>query len=52
MNVPRLSEIYFLSCTMDGVRIGPGSFLAHQLFRAAISTKGRIVIGGYCHLHY
>ena len=43
---PRLSEMYFLSCMLEGERIDPGSFLAHQLYSAATSTKGRIVTGG------
>jgi len=34
----------FLSCTFCSVC--PGSFLARQLYSAAISTNGRIVIGG------
>ena len=45
MNVPRLSELYFLSCMLDGVQLDPGEFLAKQLYSAAVSTKGRIVIG-------
>ena len=31
---------------LDGDQLGPGSFLARQLRSAAVSTKGRIVIGG------
>ena len=46
LNVPRLSELYFWSCILDGVQLDPGSFLARQLHSAAVSTKGRIVIGG------
>ena len=46
LNVPRLSELYFLSCMLDGVQLDPGSFLARQLHSVAVSTKGRIVIGG------
>ena len=46
LNVQRLSELYFLSCMLDGDQLGPGSFLARQLHSANISTKGRVVIGG------
>jgi len=46
VDVPRLSEMYFLSYMLEGKRIDLGSFLARQLYSAAISTKGRIVIGG------
>ena len=46
MNVPRLSELYLLSCILDGVQIDPGAFLARQLYSAAVSTKGKIVIRG------
>jgi len=45
LNVPRLSELYFLSSTMNKDRIDPGSFLAYQLYSVATSTIGRIVIG-------
>jgi len=45
VNVPRLSKMYFLSCMLEGERIDPGSFLAHQLYSAATSTKSRIIIG-------
>ena len=45
VNVPQLSEMYFLSCMPQGERLKPGSFLARQLYSAATSTKGRIVIG-------
>ena len=31
---------------LDGGQLDPGSFLARQLHSAAVSTKGRIVIGG------
>ena len=30
---------------LDGVQIDPGAFLARQLYDAAVSTKGRIIIG-------
>ena len=46
VNVPRVSKLYFLSCMVHGERLDPGSFLARQLYSAATSTKGRIVIGG------
>jgi hypothetical protein len=46
VNVPRLSELYFLSCMLQDERLDPGSFLARQLYSAATSTKGRIVVGG------
>jgi len=46
LNVSRLSELYFLSCMLDGVQLDPDSFLARQLHSAAVSTNGRIVIGG------
>jgi len=46
LNVPRLSELYLLSCMLNGVQLDPGSFLARQLYSDAVSTKGRIVIGG------
>ena len=46
MNVPQLSKLCFLSCMLDGVHVDRGVFLAHQLFSAATSTKGRIVIRG------
>ena len=46
MNVPRLFELYFLSCILDGVQTNPKAFLAWQLYSAAISTKGRRVISG------
>ena len=31
---------------LDDVQLNPDLFLARQLYSAAISTKGRIVIGG------
>jgi len=31
---------------LDGVQLDPGSFLARQLQSPAVSTKGKIVIGG------
>ena len=46
LNVPRLSELYFLSCVLDEDQLKPGSFLARQLHSAIISTKRRIVIRG------
>jgi len=46
VNVPRLSEMYFLSCMFQGNRIDSESFLTRQLYSAATSTKDRIVIGG------
>jgi len=46
MNVPRLSELYFFSCLLDDVQLDSRSFLARQLYSAAISTKGKVVIGG------
>jgi len=46
VNVPRLSKLYFLSCMLYGQRLNSGSFLAHQLYSGATSTKGRIVIKG------
>jgi len=46
LNVPRLSELYFSSCVLDGVQLDPSSFLVRQLHSATVSTKGRIVIGG------
>ena len=46
LNVPRLIEMYFLSCMLQGERLDPASFLARQLYSAATNTKGRIVIGG------
>ena len=46
LNVSGLSELYFLSCILDGDQLVPGSFLARQLHSAAVSTKGRIVIDG------
>jgi len=46
LKVTRLSKLYFLSCILDGVQLDPGAFLARQLYSAAVSTKGRIVIGG------
>ena len=46
LNVPRLFELYFLSCMLDGDQLDLGSFLARQLYSVAVSTKGRIVIGG------
>ena len=30
VNVPRLSEMYFLSCMLEGERLNPGPFLARQ----------------------
>jgi len=45
LNVPRLSELYFFPYMLDGVPLDPGSFLARQLHSAAVTTKGRIVIG-------
>jgi len=39
LNVPRLSELYFLSCMPDAVPLDPSSFLARQLHSAAVSTK-------------
>jgi len=49
VSVPRLSKLYFLSCMPHGERLDPGSFLARQLYSAATSTKGRIVIRGLLH---
>ena len=46
VNVPRLSEMYFLSCMLEGESLDPGSFLAYQLYSVATSIKGRIVIRG------
>ena len=46
VNIPRLSEIYFLLCMLEGECLDSGSFLACQLYSAAICTKGRIVSGG------
>jgi len=46
LNVHRLSELYLLSCMLDGVQIDLGAFVARQLYSAIVSTKGRIVIGG------
>ena len=34
-----------MSCILDGDQLDPGLFYARQLHSAAISTKGRIVIG-------
>ena len=45
LNVPRLSELYLLSCMLNGDQLDPSSFLARQLHNAAVSTKDRIVIG-------
>ena len=45
VNIPRLSKLYFLSCMHQGERLDLGSFLSRQLYSAATSTKGRIVIG-------
>ena len=39
-------ELYFLSCMLHSEHLDPGSFLARQVYSAATSTKGRIVIGG------
>ena len=38
LNVPRLSELYFLSYMLDGVQLNPISFLARQLHSATVST--------------
>ena len=46
LNIPRLSELYFLSCMLNGDQLDPGSFLARQLHNVTISTKSRIFIGG------
>jgi len=46
LDVPRLFELYFLSCMLDGAQLNPSSFLAKQLYSAGTSIKGRIVIGG------
>ena len=46
LNALRLSELYLLSCMLDGVQLDLGSFLARQLHSATATTKGRIVIGG------
>ena len=46
LNVLRLSELYFLSCMLDDVQLGPRSFLARQLYSASVSTNGRTVISG------
>jgi len=45
LNVPRLFELYFLFCMLDGVQLGIGPLLARQLHSAAVSSKVRIVIG-------
>jgi len=46
LNVSRLSKLYFLSCMLDDIQLDPSFFLARQLCSTAVSTKGRIVIGG------
>jgi len=46
LSVSRLSKLYFLFYTLDGDKLDPGSLSAGQLHSAAISAKGRIVIGG------
>jgi len=46
LNVPRLSEQYFMSSMVNGDWIHPGSFVVHQLYSATTSTTGRVVIGG------
>ena len=49
LNVHGLSESYFLSSMMNGDQLDPGSFLAHQLYSAATSTAGWIVIRPQVH---
>jgi len=51
LNVPRLSELYFLYSLMNGEWIDPRSFLAHQLYSVATSIIGRIIIGGSHQYH-
>jgi len=34
-----------MSCMLDGAQVDPGGFLGRQLYNAAVSTKGRKVIG-------
>jgi len=46
LNVPRLPQLYFLSCMLDVIQLDPGSFLTRQLHSATVSTKGRIFISG------
>ena len=46
VNLPRLFEMYFLSCVLQGDRIDPRSHLERQLYSATTSTKKRIVIRG------
>ena len=40
VNVPRLTEMYFLSCIIKGEHLNLESFLARPLYSAATSTKG------------
>jgi len=44
VNVPTLSELYVLSCLLNGVRISLRAFFARQLYTVASRTKGWIVI--------
>ena len=46
LNVPHLSELYFLHSTLEGTRIDPRSFCTNQLLSAVTSSAKRIVIGG------
>jgi len=46
LNVPCLSELYFLYSMLEGNRIDPGPFLVNQLYSAAISSAHTIVIKG------
>ena len=46
LNVPHLSELYFLHSMYKGDSTDPGSFLVNQLFSAATMFAYRIVIGG------
>ena len=46
LNFPRLSELYYLPCMLDGVQLEPSLFLARLLYNAAVSNSDRTVISG------
>ena len=46
LNVPYLSELYFLYNILQGDRLDPGSSFVNQLHNTATSSAHRIVIGG------
>ena len=45
LNIPSLSELYFLSCMLNGAQLDPEAFLVGQLYSATVNAKSMIAIG-------